>query len=52
MDESEPYLEAVQQYTESIALNPNDAKVGQGVPVLCSLATALPRILNPAHVSS
>ena len=28
MNDAGPYLEAVEQYTESIALNPNDAKVG------------------------
>ena len=35
-----PYPEAVEQYTQAIALNPNDAKVGYGLPRLCSLASS------------
>jgi hypothetical protein len=35
-----PYPEAVEQYTESIKLNPNDAKVGYGTPRLCNQASS------------
>ena len=51
-----PYPEAVEQYTESIMLNPNDAKVGNGLPTLCSIASSFPleshhmMIMFPSHI--
>ena len=36
-----PYPEAIERYTASIKLNPNDAKVGHGLPRLNSLASSL-----------
>ena len=39
VDDSGPYPKALEQYTQSITLNPNDAKVGHGEPGVYSLAS-------------
>jgi tetratricopeptide (TPR) repeat protein len=41
-DDAGPYPEAVEQYTKSIEMNPNDAKVGHCLPRLYNLSSSFP----------